>query len=458
MGKRNASVAKFASDTSSGDFVLNTTDNPIQAAYIACDKRESLFDGGVGSGKGFHPDTQVVTPFGLRRVGDIKEGNTVCNPDGCKALVVGVYKRGAQPFYRITFRDGDVIECDADHLWPCWKAEKKGGKRDVPYRIIPTRTLYEWFKADYTIQMPVSKAVCFTAGRRVPIPVDPYTLGVLIGDGSFGEEAVGLTCADAEIVAKIPYQVNGRKDPISFGLPGFLPKIKKLGLNFHRSWEKFIPQTYLFLPIPQRWELLRGLMDTDGTCSKSGCISYCTTSPQLAKDVKFLVQSLGGLATISEAKKHYRYKGKKKRGRLAFILYIKLPDPSQAFSLARKKGRCRKPQHVQRAIVKIERIENKESICLAVDHPNQLFLVENCIVTHNTVGALVKLLSLAEKFPAPSGSLPADFTKTLTRQRENPSRLFARGDGLSATFSTKRNCSTARKSFGLTWTSGTSRV
>jgi hypothetical protein len=84
----------------------------------------------------------------------------------------------------------------------------------------------------------------------------------------------------------------------------------------HRSYEKFIPNDYLYSDSADRLALLQGMLDTDGSVANSIASDYITTSLELAKGVKELVQSLGG--TVSANFKHpiYTYNGEKRNGRL----------------------------------------------------------------------------------------------------------------------------------------------
>ena len=68
-----------------------------------------------------------------------------------------------------------------------------------------------------------------------------------------------------------------------------------------KSETKFIPREYLEGSIEQRFDLLNGLLDTDGSVDKEkGRISYYTVSPQLRDNVIELSLSLGFKATWLE--------------------------------------------------------------------------------------------------------------------------------------------------------------
>ena len=285
--------------------------------------RHKLQIGSFGSGKAFSYDQLVVTPFGHRSIGELKVGSLISNPSGSTGHVIAVLPQGEQPFYRITFRDGDKVECSAGHLWPCWVNADKDDKRQLPYIIRTTEQMYTLFdkiqkrRFQTRLQVPTTSPLRFALGKSQQICIDPYTLGVLIGDGAL-QKGAAYSSADPEIADSIPYPVVKHKGKFGYHISGLAPQLRALGLLKKHSWEKFVPQCYLWASVEQRMALLQGLMDTDGTVDKLGHLSFCTTSSQLAKDVKFLIQSLGGLATITESEKFFSDKdGNKKAGRLA---------------------------------------------------------------------------------------------------------------------------------------------
>ena len=145
-----------------------------------------------------------------------------------------------------------------------------------------------------------------------------------------------------------------------------------------KSESKFIPETYKFARLGDREALLQGLLDTDGYVSPAdNNIEYTTVSRQLAEDVVFLVQSLGGTARIRE---------KHTTGQLAYRMSIALPDGVHPFWLERKARVYHPRQKYQptRAIVAVEPEGDAEMVCIAVDAPDCCYVIDHCIVTHNT--------------------------------------------------------------------------
>jgi hypothetical protein len=165
-------------------------------------------------------------------------------------------------------------------------------------------------------------------------------------------------------------------------------EIKRLGLYGHYSHEKFLPTEYLCGSIEQRVSLLRGLMDTDGHCSKEGgtCVYY-TSSERLAADIQQLVWSLGGTTTISNKQTFFTHKNECRSGRPSFVVSLALPNEINPFSVERKASRvvARTKYFPTRYVLSIEPDGEEECQCLLIDHPDHLYLTDDFIVTHNTL-------------------------------------------------------------------------
>ena len=218
-----------------------------------------------------------------------------------------------------------MIRCDWEHLWNV--RHSTGNSRKAGWRTITLRDMIE-----KGILCPLSPSRERTGRQPIPrfeIPVvspidfptrtfdvDPYVLGVLIGDGNltgstalFSNPDLDKEIAD-KVADRLPQGYHLQKDSngscpryiISMDDKekgkGFLNRLKDLYLNV-KSGEKFIPKEYLLGDKVQRLELMRGLMDTDGCCMDGCKVTYSTTSARLASDMVELVNSLGGLATVT---------------------------------------------------------------------------------------------------------------------------------------------------------------
>jgi replicative DNA helicase len=357
-----------------------------------------------GDGKGQPLDAPVLTPFGYRPMGSLKVGTLVLSPDGSASTVIGVYPLGERQLYRVTFHDGTSTEVTEDHIWLAWKrghAKYIRGSRVTGRRgskLFTTKQMMECLggarKPRFNI--PVVAPIEFIGNRWQRPPIDPYLLGVLIGDGSLARGTIQLTSADPEIVsavskilktkliAKIDKRGNAAKTYSFLKDTKVRAGLERLGLYGKLSQDKFIPAEYFKLHMKHRWRLLQGLMDTDGWVNVNGDPRFCTASRQLADDVAWLARSLGAVVTMRTKPSHYKKGGIRHQCRDAFELRIKLANGADAFSLSRKKRLCNKPQSLYRTVTSIVPTRIAEAQCIKVSHPSSLYVTNDFIVTHNT--------------------------------------------------------------------------
>jgi len=351
-----------------------------------------LGQGPRGGGKAQPLDSLVQTPLGPKRMGEIAVGDQVCTPDGGVTTVVAVHPQGTKPVWRVSFRDGDSVECCWDHLWEV--SSKQRAWRQP--KIVTTEYLFNNYltpsRRDCNFSIRLPSPVAFHPRRPRPL-IPPYTLGVLVGDGCLKYTRVSFTSADAGIVEAVRGELPAslRVNPlcheyaysirtlVAGGTPNaYLDELRRVGLGGKGSHEKHLPPDYLYGAIEDRWELIRGLMDTDGYVDSRGHASYCTTSPQLARDFKFLAESLGGLCVA---------KTKETGFRLAYNLYLKFDDPSRLFRLSRKRDRGfpRTKYPAKRIITDVSPVGERECQCITVADPAGLYLTDHCVVTHNSL-------------------------------------------------------------------------
>ena len=163
--------------------------------------------------------------------------------------------------------------------------------------------------------------------------------------------------------------------------------LSRLGLQGKRSWEKFIPEDYLWGAIAQRKALLAGLLDTDGTIGKRAVI-YTTTSPIMAVQFRQLVHSLCGKASIKTKMKSFTYKGEKRQGRISYdIVAFTSFCP---FRLMRKSERWKeRSRTTDRILHSIDETSPGEAWCIEVDSPDCTYVIQHGLVTHNTAAGAV---------------------------------------------------------------------
>lgn len=365
----------------------------------------------TGSGKAMAYDSPIKIPGGWSTHGAVEAGTVVTAWDGTPSIVKGVYPQGKKPFYKLTFGDGRTTEAAGEHLWRVytsdWGLKSKTRNTRNP-RIIDTDEIARLNKINtYKGRIFIDLCDSEKCGPELNLPIDPYLLGLLIGDGALSNGQVRFCKDDGElhdyfrenIHESLEFLVRGGCETIIRARDRKVDPthplrdaLKEFGLMGKRSWEKFIPEQYLDASHEQRLSLLCGLMDTDGYINIHSSMSYCTTSERLAKQVRFLVRSLGGIATISIKKNPtYTHNGEKRVGRWAYNVHIRHKRPSEFFRLKRKQDRANdENQYADRLkllIRSVEYIGEKDCVCIEIDHPDHLYVTNDFIVTHNTVVA-----------------------------------------------------------------------
>jgi len=339
--------------------------------------------------------SMVQTPKGEVTIGSLQVGDTVFTVDGSPTKVIGVYPQGIKPIYEVIFSDGSKTRCSDEHLWTVrtrkMKTLGKGFNRTLTLNQI---------KEDYfaigrdgykhpKFEIPIADPVEFNSKD---VPLDPYLLGLLLGDGCFCQNSLAFSNTENDILEKIEkivfekydcgfkrssqyncgYTIKKPENEYRNPIRTILEELNLLGL---KSVEKFIPEIYLYNSFDVRLRILQGLMDTDGYISETGGIRYSTKSTQLAKDVKWLVQSLGGLASIHEDLRI---------GKESFYLVIRANNFIPVTSKKHIQKFNNHNPNLTRFISDISYIGDEECVCIKVDDESELYLTDEFIVTHNS--------------------------------------------------------------------------
>lgn len=376
-------------------------------------KGGGIVTGPCGCGKALAHGETVLLARGRCAIEQVGVGDMVAGTDGRFYPVTGVFPQGVRPIYRVTFTDLTHVDCDGDHLWTFIR--RRDDAREV---TITTKTLA-------ASRLRGSSGRVFYLPRIDPVrwpgpddnlPLDPYLLGALLGDGDMSTGQVMFTTADSEIFEfmRLPsfHRFKDTHNPHSgkaktyrlartcsvarsnisksvFNLLG------SIGLAGVKSHGKFIPDRYQHAAPDARLALLQGLFDTDGAAIRSGTVDYSTVSSALADDVASVVRSLGGTCTSST-----RTTTCNGREFLSHRLYIKLPAGMVPFRLSRKVAvfaSGRRQREPYRAVVSVERVGNRHATCISVASPDRLFLTGDYIPTHNTVFLLAAIAKLDQR-------------------------------------------------------------
>jgi phosphate starvation-inducible PhoH-like protein len=367
--------------------------------------------------------TEVLTPRGFQSIGALQVGDEVIGSDGRPTEVLGVYPQGFKEIYRVHTQDGSSTLASGDHLWSVHTRHDK--YRGKPVRVLSTKEMIGNLRAAHyhRYELPLLSAPANFESQ--PVPLDPYALGLLLGDGC-------LTCSttpsfatnDPELADSLGHLIPGievrRKSEIDYVLVRSSSRggdvriknpvtvaLQQLGLAGTRSNTKFVPRDYLFNSPAVRLAVLQGLFDSDGgpvTQQGRTCrIQFGTSSDRLRDDVAFLVQSLGGVVNKRTRKAEGRKPGLA-RGRAvhhrsdARILDIRLPEGVVPFRLARKAAKydATGGGRPMRFIDRIEPAGTEEAVCIRVAAADSLYVTEDFLLTHNTLSDSFIILDEAQ--------------------------------------------------------------
>jgi phosphate starvation-inducible PhoH-like protein len=376
-------------------------------------------------GRSLQTDTPVLTPDGFRPIGSLVVGDLVIGSNGEPTPVIGVYPQGEKEIYRVTTQDGGSTLCSGDHLWAV--ATRDDRRRGKPLRVLATREMIGNLRANHyhRYELPLHSApVCFPHRK---VPLDPYALGLLLGDGCLtGSVTPTFATADVELAWELQVRLPGI-DVRPRGGPNYMLSqgksqwrssvlvrnplttvVRELGLYGTRSTTKFVPELYLYNSANVRLAVLQGLLDTDGgpvtqrgrTCR----IQYTTVSPHLRDHVIFLVRSLGGVAYTRVRPALGRAPGRA-HGRPvhhrhdAHIVDIRLPEGIEPFRLTRKREKYLAEGGGGRPMRFIETIEpagTADAVCISVAAADSLYTTEDFLLTHNTLNDSFIILDEAQ--------------------------------------------------------------
>lgn len=356
----------------------------------------------MGYGKMEPLTADIPTPEGFKKMGELNVGDYVFGEDGKPHKILKTFEHKDKPIYKVNFSDGTSCECGLEHLWKV--RTKNMTKRKQGWKVLSLQDIinsgfhYEdisriekGLKPRSKFEIPVCEPIEYSEKEYF---IDPYILGMCIGDGNLCNGGIIISIPDAEKESSLRISnllksgytlkenryANCPRYRIVSENPNknqYVREIKRIGLNVHGD-EKFIPEEYKTGSIEQRLELLRGLMDSDGTISKErNRITYYSNSLKLCEDVAELVYSLGGIARLRI------YQRERKKPEYSVSIQIKF----NPFHLKHKAERYNPTflKYCSKYMVSAEFVRNEDARCLMVDYEEHTYLTgKQYIVTHNT--------------------------------------------------------------------------
>lgn len=304
-------------------FGITSIDNQIIGAKTG---EMVVVQGGSGVGKAVDSNTILETPTGPVMAKDVKVGDMLFNRLGKPTTVKGVFPQGVTERYEVTLADGRVMVLSPDHLVPYLDKQNKIQNKELK-DMFSDYIINNNQRVHYTYRLPQNEAV------------------------NFKEQVHAIS----------PYEY---------------------GYSLDKDWMGTILDRYKYDSIDNRTQLLKGLMDCQGTVNTlDGRLSYVypTYKKGVAKNVQWVAQSLGygvKLESTTSTKGYKQY-------RVHIYTNDELVSNTDLLDIVRSlKPMSKQSNWVY--ITGIEQINDGETVCFSVDNDEHLFLMNDFIVTHNT--------------------------------------------------------------------------
>ena len=347
--------------------------------------------------RGAHPYNQkVFTPLGWRKWKDIKIGDELYGTYGNITKVIDIPYDKECDVYKITLRDGRKILASDEHLWKIEFHNKK------EIQIMTTLELLKEYKRkrkisyrnplgiEYVCSIPKNKGVEMPYNKT---KVDAYTFGLLLGDGSFRYCSCYYTQdpKDLEVERKyIPYNIIKWKAKYAYriNIPNWHKILEEYGLYNKKSEDKFIPDEYKYNSKEVRLNLLKGLMDSDGTLDNKGRYIIALSSKRMIEDIAFICRSLGYNCSYTIKKTGYKVNGVIKECLPSYTLTIFTRDIIANLPRKQKKEKIITNQYsinkeLRTKIINIEYVGKQKAKCVTVDSKDNCYLIGDFVTTHN---------------------------------------------------------------------------
>ena len=381
------------------DIVLAPLEDGNQKYAIRSNADIVCFTGGTGGGKLNPLDEPVLTVDGWKQMGDIRIGDELVAPlNRERSFVTGIYPQGVKPIYKVTTSDGRTTRCGLEHLWRVYTEKQvyKHRRGRGGFFVKTTKEIKEEFlDKGKSVYLPVALPYL---GKEKDLPIDPYVLGVWLGDGCRGHSVITISNDEPDIIEKVAnrldatYRIHGAASYSNLIHQNDLTRktlssLKSFKLDIY-SRERYIPQEYLHASIGQRMDLLKGLMDSDGNIDEKNRFSFSTTSTKLKDGFVELCRSLGYIVGVNKDNRTRYESG------VCWDISIQTNDiifSSQKHlskyyaNLEKYKNKNREYKHDFIRIKSIEYVGDMEAQCIMVSNKDHLYITNDYIVTHNTV-------------------------------------------------------------------------
>jgi hypothetical protein len=366
--------------------------------------RHMFFCGRTGTGKALDVSTPIPTPTGWRQMGDLVEGDLVFDEHGQPTEVLQAFDvQHDRPTYEVVFSDGSSIVADAEHKWLTSTYAARADSRRSP-SVVSTTEIRDSLHTgagdvNHSIDL-VSRPLAYPERK---LPVDPYLLGLCLGDSVGVLHALGYRSRTTRMEVT---------DAVAISVLGLDEQLHALDLLQNRR----IPAAYLQSSVQQRWALLQGLLDAAGEVDRAGGCEYTSSREVLVEQVMELAASLGLQPRISSSEAMLDGRDCGPTWTVGFV------SSEPAFRLTRKLSQqnlARSARNQRRDIVDVRSVKTRPVRCIAVASPTHLYLAgRQCVPTHNSEMMKWLIFGVAKSgYPMvvidPHGSLGNDVLNTL---------------------------------------------
>jgi twinkle protein len=329
-------------------------------------------------------DTPVMLSSGVTvSAQDVQVGDYLMGDRGDSRRVQRLC-RGEQQMYRVTMKTtNDSFVCNEDHILTLSYNEEM-----IDIKLKDFLQKSEYFQSRCKQH--------YSEGYELPaqeLLIPPYSLGAWLGDGSKSAfrimDAIGLgvverVANELGAILKAPADPSHEYYNFDTGVTGdMLGRLR--ALNIYDN--KHIPAEYIFNTRKNRYELLAGLIDTDGTYSpKDNAYYFYQKDPILAEAVRDIARSLGLFSNIRKQKISGKYSSNGSEicvvtisGEIGAIPALKAAKLTNAerYTNALKRG------------ITVEKLDVQPYYGFELDG-NGRFLLGNHIITHNS-GAIKQI-------------------------------------------------------------------
>jgi hypothetical protein len=361
-----------------------------------------------------HEDCILYYEKGEKPIKDAKIGDYIYGADGKLTKILDKINPGVVDLFRVELSDGREVLASANHVWKTYNTVKEEWQ-EVTTEVIASKYFYEKYDKRYDkfvksliYSIPINKNINYP---KKDLKIDPYWLGLYLGDGFTGKPVV---CSiDKEIVdycirysealdmSYSIYKLSKNR------LPNFdiiriknkkrsnkANKLKDLLKHYNIDQTKTIPEDYLKSNEEDRLQLLKGIMDTDGSICKRGHVEFSTVIKEFADSFEFLCRSLG-LSVKRTLKRTNSYQNKsgvkvicKDVHRFSIntsinIFTLKRKREALETLLSKKNTKTFYSVRERVTIKSVTKEEKGQAYCIKVDNSDNLFITQNFIVTHN---------------------------------------------------------------------------